>query len=105
MSNSLDPDHTRRLVGPDLDLNCLQWLSADDTSRKIITNHISSTCIRLSSVSYCCYLLFILPIIFVQKMSSAITSALNKKHFRLIVLLIMESNTVNPYQSAPNEAV
>ena len=32
MSNSLDPDQARQFVGPDLDLNCLQRLSADDTS-------------------------------------------------------------------------
>ena len=34
MSNSLDPDQARRLVGPDLGPNCLQTLSADDTSRQ-----------------------------------------------------------------------
>ena len=28
--NSLDPDQARRFVGPDLDLNCLRMLSADD---------------------------------------------------------------------------
>ena len=32
MSNSLDPDQNRLNVGPDLDLNCQQRLSADDTS-------------------------------------------------------------------------
>ena len=31
MSNSVDPDQARRSVGPDLDLNRLQRLSADDT--------------------------------------------------------------------------
>ena len=31
MSNSLDPDQARRLVGPDLGSNCLPRLSADDT--------------------------------------------------------------------------
>ena len=30
MSNSLDPDQDRHFVGPDLDLNSLQMLSADD---------------------------------------------------------------------------
>ena len=32
--NSVDPDHARRngFVGPDLRLNCLQKLSADDKS-------------------------------------------------------------------------
>ena len=33
VSDSLDPDQARRLVGPDLGQNCLQELSADDTSR------------------------------------------------------------------------
>ena len=33
VSNSLDPNHARRFVGPDLGTNCLQRLSADDTSR------------------------------------------------------------------------
>ena len=34
MSNSLDPDHARRFVGPDLGPNCLSRLSADDTGRQ-----------------------------------------------------------------------
>ena len=34
MSNSLDPDQARHFVGPDLGTNCLQRLSADDTSRQ-----------------------------------------------------------------------
>ena len=33
MSDSLDPDQARHLVGSDLGLNCLQRLSADDISR------------------------------------------------------------------------
>ena len=32
MSNSLDPDQARHIVRPDLGLNCLQKLSADDTN-------------------------------------------------------------------------
>ena len=32
MPNSLDPDQARHLVVPDLGQNCLQRLSADDTS-------------------------------------------------------------------------
>ena len=31
VSNSLNPDQARHFVGPDLDPNCLQRLSADDT--------------------------------------------------------------------------
>ena len=34
MPNSLDPDQARRFVGPDLGPNCLQRLSADNTSRQ-----------------------------------------------------------------------
>ena len=32
VSNSLDPDQDRRFVGPGLDPNCLQRLSADNKS-------------------------------------------------------------------------
>ena len=32
-SNSLDPDQAQHSVGPDLDPNCLQKLSADNTRR------------------------------------------------------------------------
>ena len=34
VSNRLDPDQARRFVRPDLDLNRLQGLSADDTRRQ-----------------------------------------------------------------------
>ena len=34
VSKSWDPDQVRHIVGPDLDPNCLQMLSADDTSRQ-----------------------------------------------------------------------
>ena len=34
MSNSLDPDHARHFVGPELGPKYLQMLSADDTSRQ-----------------------------------------------------------------------
>ena len=33
VSNGLDPDQARHFVGPDLGLNCLQQISADDTSK------------------------------------------------------------------------
>ena len=36
VSNSLNPDQARQHVGPDLDENHVQRLSADNTSRKII---------------------------------------------------------------------
>ena len=34
--NNLDPDKTQHFVGPDLGPNCLQRISAEDTSRKRI---------------------------------------------------------------------
>ena len=37
VSNILDPDKARNFVGPDLDPNCLQRLSADDNSRQVIS--------------------------------------------------------------------
>ena len=40
-SNNLDPDQARRFVGPDLGPNCVQMLSADDTSRqRVLSYHI-----------------------------------------------------------------
>ena len=36
--NSLDPDQARHFVRPGLGPNCLQRLSAGDTSRKRVTN-------------------------------------------------------------------
>ena len=41
VANSLDPDQARHYVGPDLGPNCLQWLSADGTSRQRV--NISNT--------------------------------------------------------------
>ena len=41
VANVLDQDHARRLVGPDLDPNCLQRLSTDDTGRlRVNTTYI-----------------------------------------------------------------
>ena len=34
VTNGLDPDQARLFVGPDLAPNCLQRLSADETSRQ-----------------------------------------------------------------------
>ena len=41
MSNSLDRDQARQNVGPDLGPNCLQRLSADDTSFQLVNNEIT----------------------------------------------------------------
>ena len=38
MSNSLDPDQAQHFVGPDLDLNCLQKLPADDAGKGLNVN-------------------------------------------------------------------
>ena len=35
VSNSFDPDQAGHFVGPDLDTNCLQMLSADDKSHHL----------------------------------------------------------------------
>ena len=40
LSNRLDPDQARPFVGSDLDLICLQRLSADDTSRQIVKSSL-----------------------------------------------------------------
>ena len=47
VSNSLDPDQAQHVVGPDLGPNCLQKLSADDTSRqrvKIVSTTLTLPC-------------------------------------------------------------
>ena len=38
VSNSMDPDQARNIVGPDLGPNCLHKLSADDTSRQRVND-------------------------------------------------------------------
>ena len=38
VSNSWDPDQAQLNVGPDLDPNCLQKLSAEDTSKQGVKN-------------------------------------------------------------------
>ena len=40
MSNSWDPDQNQHSIGPDLGPNCLQRLSADDTSKELINKYI-----------------------------------------------------------------
>ena len=41
VSNSLDPDHARHFIGPDLVPNCLQNLSADDTGMQSVKDVLS----------------------------------------------------------------
>ena len=42
MSKSVDPDQARQFVGPDLDPNYLQILSADDTSSLRVNTYSES---------------------------------------------------------------
>ena len=56
MSKSLDPNQTRRLVGPDLGPNCLPRLSADDTGRQRVNFYpVSSLKDKFSVVMAGCY--------------------------------------------------
>ena len=56
MANSLDPDQARHFVGPDLDPNCLQRLSADDTSRQRVKPTCTGPHSAVCNVSDCRYL-------------------------------------------------
>ena len=71
MSTSLDLDQARHFVGPDLGPNCLQRLSADDTSRQRVNdktichsqNPISHECIAQSILTriYCLHIDSFIP--------------------------------------------
>ena len=52
MSNSLDPDQAQHFVEPDLGLNCLQRLSADDKSTEQLLNTIFWLKPWLESISF-----------------------------------------------------
>ena len=54
MSNSLDPDQARRIVGPDLGPNCLPKLSADDTGRQRVNQNATSWIRNFKSLSFFC---------------------------------------------------
>ena len=51
VSNSLDPDQARHFAGPDLGLNCLQKLSADDTSGHRVNEPAHEILVLLAMVS------------------------------------------------------
>ena len=51
MSNSLDPDQARRIVGPDLGPNCLPSLSADDTGRQRV-NSLTHVICNMSKLTF-----------------------------------------------------
>ena len=44
VSNNLDPDQARYIVGPDLGSNCLRGPSADDTSKQRVKRNIYVKC-------------------------------------------------------------
>ena len=43
VTNNLDPDQARHFVGPDLDPNCLQRLSSEDSARQRLHRSITLT--------------------------------------------------------------
>ena len=53
MSNSLDPDQARRIVGPDLGPNCLPRLSADDTGRQRVNVSLGTACLMCVQIILC----------------------------------------------------
>ena len=55
VANVMDQDQVRRLVGPGLDPNCLQWLSTDDTGRL----RVNTTYIHVQLAILHCGLIFL----------------------------------------------
>ena len=77
MSNSTETDQARHFVGPDLDPNCLQCLSADDKSKKLMRRESILTLCMLSihvSVVVCCFFCFFFKINFFKKTHSGALS-------------------------------
>ena len=70
VSNSLDSDQARHIVGPDLGPNCLQRLSTDDTSRQRV-NLNKCICIYLMSEDICRITINLLSLTLYQLVSSA----------------------------------
>ena len=68
----MDPDHTQRLVGPDLGLNCLQRLYADDTSRKRVDLNYSPLFFCPESAVCFLYLLHIFRLDFIPEANTMI---------------------------------
>ena len=60
MSDSLDPDQIRPFVGSDLGPNCLNMLSADDTSSQRVQIHAKMNLKIPSAQVACCIYLFTL---------------------------------------------
>ena len=53
VSNILDPDQAQHFVGPDLGPNCLQRLSADDTSRQRVNISGYFLCLQIVFIVMC----------------------------------------------------
>ena len=60
VSNSLDTDQARHIVGPDLGSNCLKRLSADDTRRQRVKN---TSTLRVTRSSFYVVMLLLLGLL------------------------------------------
>ena len=70
MSNSLDPDQGQQhVVGPDLGPNCLQRLSADDTSKQRV-----KVGVVFRSVNYEVVYLYLQPLFSLFSLSVLVTT-------------------------------
>ena len=58
MSNRLDPNQARQIVGPDLGPNCLQRLSADNTGRERVNRHMTSNVLYMELGIYHKFLVY-----------------------------------------------
>ena len=47
MSNSLDPDQARHVVGPDLGPNCMKSLTAECTNRQRVNPYLANNSFAL----------------------------------------------------------
>ena len=92
MSNSLDPDQVRQIVGPDLGPNCLPKLSADDTGRQRVTPK-SAISYGMSFYQYLTALVYIETFLvhIPDKRTLNLCSSLSKKHIILWCGLIVYS--------------
>ena len=64
LSNSLDPDQAGHFVGPDLGLNCLQRLSADDRRRQSIQELFTTS--KNPTLPLALFILMIFPYILIH---------------------------------------
>ena len=52
VANSLEPGQARRIVGTDLSPNCLQRISADDSSRLRVKDKNLINCVQMAVLQY-----------------------------------------------------